>query len=115
MKNYKIFSLLIILLLFRESDSQKIEEPEEISVAGFVEIPPPFLRNSNEIQINSIPSPLNFDGRFPFAIWLNGEQIPADSSQIKKIKEILNLQEVDSSEIAEIHNGRGWLRPRNLE
>ena len=115
MKNYKIFSLLIILLLFCQSDSQKIEEPEEISVAGFVKIPPSFLRNSNEIQINSIPSPLNFDGRFPFAIWLNGEQIPADSSQIKKIKEILNLEQIDSSEIAEIHNGRGWLNPRNLE
>lgn len=115
MKNYKIFSLLIILLLFCQSDSQKTEEPQEISVAGFVKIPPPFLRNSNEIQINSMPSPLDFNGRFPFAIWLNGKQIPADSSQIKKIKEILNLKKVDSSEIAEIHNGRGWLRARNLE
>lgn len=113
--NYKIFSLLIILLLFCQSDSQKIENPQEISTAGFVKIPPPFLRNANEIQINSMPSPFNFNGRFPFAIWLNGKQIPADSSQIKKIKEILNLQEVDSSKIAEIHSGRGWLRPRKLQ
>ena len=105
-------SILFVALPQTRSIVEKTQEPTLISE---MYLPPPFASHRHEIQINSIPPPLDVNGRLPFTVWVNGKQLHLDGKKLQGLKEYLSLKQENPNSIADIHSGKGWLRPRILK
>ena len=77
--------------------------------------PPNFYPKTKNIQINSIPSPLNLNGNIPYVIWVNGEKLNLDPLEVKKLAESLNIKYSPPPNTAKIHSGEGWLYPFSIK
>jgi len=63
------------------------------------------------IQVNRIPHPFNLNGRLPFQVWVDGEQVPLDINEVKDMIEVLNIKFTQPKDTKEIHSGAGWIFP----
>ena len=63
------------------------------------------------IQVNPIPHPFNLNGAMPYAIWINGEQLPMSPRLSQSIATALGLEFSQPKNTAKIHSGEGWLYP----
>ena len=80
--------------------------------------PPNFIPKftiKQKIQINPLPHPLSVNGEIPFAIWVDGECLELSNRQIIDLTKSLNIKYQRPKDTAEIHNGKGWLRPFRSE
>ena len=105
----------ILLLVFSQTSSVVEEKQKNILFAAGIKLPPPFANHRHEIQINSIPPPLNVNGKLPFTVWVKGKKLHLDSKKLQGLKEYLSREEENANNIADIHSGKGWLRPRILK
>ncbi len=105
----------VLLLILTQTSSVVEPQKENSSFLSQMALPPPFANHSHEIQINSIPPPLDLNGKLPFSVWLNGKQLTLDSEKLKEVKKILGIKEENPNSIAGIHSGMQWLKPRNLK
>ena len=105
----------ILLLVFTQTSSIVEEKQKNILFAADIKLPPPFANHRHEIQINSIPPPLDVNGKLPFTVWVNGKQLYLDGKKLQGLKEYLGLEEENPNNIADIHSGKGWLQPRILK
>jgi hypothetical protein len=76
--------------------------------------PPRYIPQLKNIQVNTIPHPFNINGRMPFAVWVDGEQLPINSKESNAIVQALNIKFVEPKSTAEIHRGEGWLYPKKI-
>jgi hypothetical protein len=77
--------------------------------------PPNYIPDIKSIQVNTLPSPFNINGKLPFAVWVDGEMLPMNSKQSLMIVQALNIEFKEPKNTAQIHRGEGWLylRPIN--
>lgn len=73
--------------------------------------PPNFIPNIKDIQINSIPNPLNLNGHLPYVVWVDGKRLPLNSFEVKALAKSLNIPYKEPENTAKIHSGEGWLFP----
>jgi len=62
----------------------------------------------SEIQINSIPFPLNIGGLYPYIVWVNGKKVNLKPGDSYKLAVALGLP-LNPPATEEMHNGEGWL------
>ena len=70
---------------------------------------------TTEIQINSVPKPLDIDGFYPYMVWVNGKPSGLSPGQAKKLALALGLPISQTPTHYAIQNGEGWLRPLSLK
>ena len=70
---------------------------------------------TTEIQINSVPKPLDIDGFYPYMVWVNGKPSGLSPGQAKKLAVALGLPISQKPTHYAIQNGEGWLRPLPLK
>lgn len=78
-------------------------------VHNYVHIP------TTEIQINSVPKPLDIDGFYPYMVWVNGEPSGLNPGQAKALAIALGLPIHEKPTHYAIENGEGWIRPLSLK
>jgi len=93
-------------------------------IAEFAPPPPPnimpdtpapnYIPNIKSIQVNTLPSPFNMNGRLPFAVWVDGKKLPMNSKQSLMIVQTLNIKFKEPKDTAQIHRGEGWLYPKPI-
>jgi len=62
----------------------------------------------SEIQINSIPFPLNIGGMYPYVVWVNGKKVNLKPGDSYKLAVALGLP-LNPPPTEDMHNGKGWL------
>lgn len=113
---------LILLLLLLGCQSQKIEKVELPPPPPFPKhllppVPPPnFTPNildTYNIQINSVPHPLNIGQ--PYIIWVNKKSVNIGIHKLNELMSLLDLPDSTHEDTAGLNGGSGWLRPFDLE
>ena len=97
---HSLFVLLLIGCTTKESQHTSTHN-------RYIHIP------TNEIQINSIPHPLNINGWNPYVVWVNGERLNLNTLQVRELAISLGLP-LDVVATPEMHAGAGWTKPLNL-
>ena len=76
-------------------------------------LPPSFVPDKSkisEIQINPVPHPFRLMiGEY--AVWINRKKVHLNNDQLKNLMATFNLPEEKPKDTAQIHMGKGWLRP----
>jgi len=111
----KLLILVAILFVALSQTSSVVEKTQEPILISGMHFPPPFANHRHEIQINSIPPPLDINGKLPFTVWVNGKQLHLNGKKLQGLKKYLGLKQENPNSIADIHSGKGWLRPRILK
>jgi hypothetical protein len=75
---------------------------------------PNYIPDIKSVQVNTLPSPFNINGKLPFAVWVDGKKLPMNSKQSKMIVQTLNIKFVEPKNTAQIHSGEGWLYPKPI-
>lgn len=63
------------------------------------------------IEINSVPSPFDINGKEPYVVWVNGRKFDPAKEYIEELVEKIGAKNITKSEGEDIHEG--WLWPRN--
>ena len=63
------------------------------------------------IEINSVPSPFDINGKDPYVVWVNGRKVDPPKEYIEELVEKMGAENITKSEGEDIHEG--WLWPRN--
>ena len=95
--------LFVILLCGCESTTRKQYAQEYVNVP------------ITEIQINSVPKPLDIDGFYPYMIWVNGKPSGLNPGQAKDLAIALGLPIHEKPTHYAIQDGEGWTRPLSLK
>lgn len=75
----------------------------------------PDLGKLKQVQINRLPHPFNLDGNNPYAVWVDGKRLRLNSHQVRHLAQVLNLHFTQPKNSPKLHNGEGWLYPREIE
>ena len=77
--------------------------------------PPNYIPKFKNIQVNTIPHPFNVNGQLPFAVWIDGQRLPINSSESRMIVKTLDVEFKQPKSTAQIHQGEGWLYPLDID
>lgn len=110
--------LISLILSGCKSAEVNLPKPPVATIAPAPEMTPDLsklLKESKNIQINSLPHPFNLNGNFPYAVWVDGNRVPLTPGESLALAKSLNIEFKQPNNTAEIHNGEGWLFPRRIK
>jgi hypothetical protein len=113
----------ICLVFLIGCQSNKVEEKIDLPIPPPLPkhfLPPtpppnftPSILDLDKIQINSVPHPLHLGQ--PYAIWVNKRRVNIGIIKLNELMILLDLPTKPPKNTAELHSGKGWLFPFNID
>ena len=64
------------------------------------------------VEINSVPSPFDINGNYPYVLWINGQRVPqAPMKELTAVVNKVGRDKIKNIDLADIH--KGWLYPHH--